>query len=89
MEFDAQIFAGTRKQNRRLMDMYADCNSKGYRNQKVELFARIIHMKDAKTKKRFFTNVNVDIVVLFKKFFFGLLTHFSSLTFILNSLLIL
>lgn len=70
MEFDAQIFAGTRKQNRRLMDMDADCNSKGYRIQKVKLIiAQIIHMKDAKTKTRFLKNVNFDIVFLFKKCF--------------------
>lgn len=76
MEFDAQIFAGTRKESRRLMDMDADCNSKGYRIQKVKLIARIIHMKDAKTKKRCLTNVNVDIVFLFKKFFWSLNTLF-------------
>lgn len=69
MEFDAQIFAGTPKQNRRVMDMDADCNSKGYRIQKVKLIAQIIHMKDAKTKTRFLKNVNVDIVFLFKKCF--------------------
>lgn len=61
MEFDAQIFAGTLKQNRRLMDMDANCNSKGYGIQKVKLIAQIIHMKYAKIKTRF--------VFLFRKCF--------------------
>lgn len=69
MEFDAHIFAGTLKQNIRLMDMDADCNSKGYRIQKVKLIPQIIHMKNAKTKTRVLKNVNVDIFFLLKKCF--------------------